>query len=116
MGIDARFTRLRAYLERAPFTAWHEFKLLDEKEMELLPHGSAGFDLPNGRKATLTYVGHLMAADGDHRMRLQLTLDNGKKRVLNTTFVLDEGGVVLNAGQKYQNGLIIVGISCKTEK
>ncbi len=115
-GIDPRITRLRPYLERAPFTAWHEFKLLDDKQMELAPHGSASFDLPNGRKGTLTYLDHMLAADGDHRMRLQLTLDNGEKRVLNTTFVLDEGGVVLQVGQKYQAGLLILGVSCQSGK
>jgi hypothetical protein len=115
-GIDSRITRLRPYLERAPFTAWHEFKLLSSQEMELAPRGSSVFDLPNGRKGTLTYVEHMLASDGDHRMRLQLVIDNGPKRVLNTTFVLDEGGVVLQAGQKYQGGLLVLGVSCKTEK
>ena len=115
-GIDPRITRLRPYLERAPFTAWHEFKLLSSTEVELAPKGSSSFDLPNGRKGTLTYVEHLLASDGDHRMRLQLLIENGPKRVLNTTFVLDEGGVVLQAGQKYQGGLLVLGVSCKTEK
>ena len=115
-GIDPRITLLRPYLEKAPFTAWHQFKLLDDKQVSILPHGNAGFELPNGRKGTLTYIDHSQAADGDHRLRLNLVIENGGKRVLNTTFVLDEGGVVMQAGQKYQNGLLIIGISCKTEK
>jgi hypothetical protein len=115
-GIDPRITRLRPYLERAPFTAWHQFKMLDDKQLEIQPHGAAEFELPNGRKGTLTYVDHSLAADGDHRLRLNLVLDKAGKHVINTTFVLDEGGVVMHAGQKYQNGLLIIGLSCKTEK
>ena len=61
-GIDPRIVRLRPYLERAPFTAWHEFKLLHSQEIELAPRGSASFDIPNGRKGTLTYVEHVLAA------------------------------------------------------
>jgi len=115
-GIDPKITRLRPYLEHAPFTAWHRFKLLDDKQLNLTPHGGkAGFDLPNGRKATLSYVDHFMQGK-EHRMRLQLTIDRAEKQMLNTTFVLDEDGVVLQAGQSYENGKLILGISCKTEK
>jgi hypothetical protein len=115
-GIDPRITRLRPYLERAPFTAWHQFKLLDDKQLDLQPNGSADFDLPNGRKGTLTYLGHSLAPDGDHRLRLNLVLDKGGTHGINTIFKLDEGGVVMQAGQKYQSGLLIIGLSCKTEK
>ena len=117
-GIDPRITRLKPYFEKGPFTEWHQFKLLEDKEVKLEPHGSAQFDLPNGRKGTLTYVDHFVA-DKEHRMRLQLTIDRPPptmKRMLNTTFVLDEDGVVLQAGQRHENGRLILGISCKTEK
>lgn len=113
--IDPRISGLRAYLEKPPFTSWKAFRLLDDKEVMLQPHGSSPFELPNGRHGSLTYLDHLIG-DGEHRMRLQLTLSDGTKKVLNTTFVLDEGGVVLQAGQRYQNGLLILGISCQTEK
>ena len=35
--------------------------------------------------------------------------------MLDTTFVLDEGGVVLLVGQKHQGGVLIIGVSCKTQ-
>jgi hypothetical protein len=114
-GIDPRITLLRPYLEKAQFAEWRQFKLLEEKQIKLLPHGSATFDLPNGRKGTLTYVDHFIA-DKEHRMRLKLTIDRPDKRMLDTTFVLDEGGVVLQGGQKHGNGRLILGITCKTEK
>ena len=115
-GIDPKITTLRPYLEKAPFTAWKQFKLLDEKELVLAPHASSSFALPNGREGTLSYVDHFVAKDGDHRLRLQLTILDGKKKMLATTFVLDEGGVVLQAGQKLDTGLLILGFSCKTQQ
>jgi hypothetical protein len=45
-----------------------------------------------------------------------MTIDDPKKhsRMLDTTFKLDEGGVVLHVGQHYQGGVLILGVSCKT--
>ncbi len=114
-GIDPRITKLRPYLEKAHFSEWHQFKLLDDKQLKLQPQGAAGFELPNGRKVTLTYLDHFIA-ENEHRLRIRLTIDRPDKRVLETTFVLDEGGVVLQGGQKYENGRLILGITCKTEK
>ncbi len=113
--IDPQINRLKPYLMHAPFTAWREFKLLDRKELTIPEKGSASFTLPNGREATLTFLGHT-AGPGDHRMRLQLVLEDKTKheKMLSTVFVLDEGGVMLHVGQKYQSGLLILGPSCKT--
>lgn len=113
--IDPQIHRLKGYLMKAPFTAWREFKLLERNELTLQEKGSSEFVLPNGREAELTFVSH-SAGPGDHRLRLQMTIeDKGKKsQMLNTTFVLDEGGVVLLVGQKYQAGVLILGVSCKT--
>lgn len=112
-GIDPRIAELRAPLEKAPFTAWKQFKLLDEKTLELVPKGSANFALPNGKEGTLTYVDHLLGSGGKHRLRLRLAIHDGPREPVNTVFVLDEGGVVLQAGQHYQKGLLILGIRCE---
>jgi hypothetical protein len=114
--IDSQINRLKPYLEKQPFTAWREFKLLDRKELTIPLNGSSSFTLPNGREATLTFVAH-SAGPGDHRLRLRLVFDdkNKKGKMLDTTFVLDEGGVVLQAGQRFQGGVLILGVSCKTQ-
>jgi hypothetical protein len=113
--IDERINRLRPYLERAPFTAWREFKLLDRKELTIPEHGSSMFTLPNGREATLSFVEH-SGGPGDHRLRLKLVIDDKSKKgkMLDTTFVLDEGGVVLQVGQRFEGGILVLGVSCKT--
>ena len=114
-AIDPKIDRLRPYLLKAPFTAWRDFKLVDRKELNVPLHGSRTFTLPNGRDAALTFQEH-SAGPGDHRLTLRLTIDDPKKksRMVDTTFVLDEGGVVLQVGQHYQGGVLILGVSCKT--
>jgi hypothetical protein len=112
-GIDERITRLRPYLEKAPFTAWKKFQLLGNKELVLAPETNEKFELPNGNSASLTYVEHVMSPKGKHRLRLKLEIDHGDKKEVNTTFVLDEGGVVLQAGQKIGGGMLILGVSCE---
>ncbi len=114
-GIDPQINKLRPYLEKPPFTAWGHFKLLDKAELTIERKKDGTFALPNGKQASLTYLDHFIADDGDHRLRLQFGIRDGAHQVLKTTFVLDEGGVVLQAGQKYQDGLLILGISCKTK-
>ncbi len=114
-GIDPQINKLRSYLEKPPFTAWSHFKLLDKQELSIERRKPSDFKLPNGKLAQLTYVDHFIADDGDHRLRLQLGIRDGAHQDLKTTFVLDEGGVVLQAGQRYQDGLLILGISCTTK-
>jgi len=114
--IDPQIGVLKPYLSKAPFTAWHEFKLLDRKTVQIPENGSTLFTLPNNRQATLTFLGHT-AGPGEHRLRLQLVIDHAEKkhRVLDTTFVLDEGGVVLHVGQNYQGGVLVLAVTCKTQ-
>jgi len=114
--IDPRINRLKPYLEKAPFTAWREFKLLDRKELTIAEKESSVFALPNGREATLSFVDHT-SGPGDHRLRLKLAIEDKAKKgkMLDTTFVLDEGGVVLQVGQRFDGGVLVVGVSCKTQ-
>ena len=115
-NIDPRINRLESYLRKAPFTAWHEFKLLERQELTVQEKATSSFTLPNGHDASLTFLGHT-SGPGDHRMRLQLVVEDKAKgtKMLDTTFVLDEGGVVLLVGQKHQGGVLILGVSCKTQ-
>jgi hypothetical protein len=111
-SVDPKITRLRPYLEKAPFIAWKHFTLVGEKDVKLEPSATDKFDLPNGKKASLTYVDHVLTPEKKHRVRLRLEVEDGARKVLNTTFVLDEGGVMLQAGQKLGKDLLILGFSC----
>ncbi len=114
--IDPNIDLLRPYLSKAPFTAWHDFKLLDRKMLTLQEGTPVQFEMPNSRPATLTFLGHT-SGPGDHRMRIRLWIDHPEKkhRVLDTTYTIDEGGVVLHVGQRHGNGVLILGVSCKTQ-
>ena len=114
--IDPKIDLLRPYLSKAPFTAWHDFRLLDRKMVTLQENVPLQFNMPNGRPATITFLGHT-AGPGDHRMHLRLYIDHPEKkhRVLDTTVLLDEGGVFLHVGQKHDGGVLILGVSCKTQ-
>jgi hypothetical protein len=114
--IDPKIDMLKSYLSKAPFTAWHDFRLLDRKALTIPENGSSQLMLPNSRQATLSFLGHT-GGSGEHRMRLRLVIDHLEKqhRVLDTTFVLDEGGVVLHVGQRHDGGVLILGVSCKTQ-
>jgi len=118
--IDPRIDRLRPYLLRPPFTAWREFQLLDSKTLELQPQVPSSFTLPNGKVVALTFLEHLPDAGRKrHRVRVQLEISgshtgqNGPSASsLKTVFVVEEGGLVLQAGQPHRHGMLVVGTSC----
>lgn len=119
-SIDPRIDRLRPYLLQPPFTAWREFKLLDARTLELQPKVPSSFSLPNGRTVTLTFLEHLPdTGKTHHRVRLQLEMTGSHKAPdgtplssLKTIIVVEEGGLVLQAGQPHRHGMLVVGTSC----
>jgi hypothetical protein len=114
--IDPQIGSLKPYLTKEPFTSYHDFKLVERKQLEVPMRGSASFTLPNNRQASLTFLGHIGGPGNHHRLRLQLVIDHTEKkhRAIDTTFTLDEGGVMLHVGQQHQGGVLILGVSCKT--
>jgi len=109
---DPRLDKLRPYLQTA-FAGYKHFQLLELKDLELHPNTTGKLTLPNGKTASLTYVEHLMR-NGKHRVRMKLEIESGPTKLLDTTFTLDEGGVVLNAGQRHGAGMLVLGVSCET--
>ena len=114
-GIDPRITRLRDYLLQPPFSSWHTFKLLSEKEAEIKEGASATYPLPHGKSASVVYKSHDQAGNAKHRVRGELTIE-GPKATHTTGFALDEGGFFVVAGEKYEGGILIYSLSCQTEK
>jgi hypothetical protein len=112
LSIDPRITLLRPYLMNAPFNGWKRFQLLSEYNLDIQPTMTAEFFLPNGKKTSLTYLEHLQGHK-KHRMRLKLAIAEEDKKVFNTTFVLDEGGTVVQAGQRHDKALLILAVSCQ---
>jgi hypothetical protein len=117
LQIDPKIDKLRPFLVKPPFTAWREFVLLEKKYLQLVAKAPQHFVLPNGKAASLTFVEHLPDQSGrPHRVRLQLQIDKSGEPghpAMNTVFVVDEGGIVLQAGQRYEGGMLILGTSCE---
>jgi hypothetical protein len=113
-GIDPGITRLRPYLQQPPYTHWHSFKLLSQQEDEILPGATASYRLPDNRSAKVTYTEHGMSPGGKHLVRGVFHVE-GPRASARTTFSLDEGGLFMVAGEKYNGGILIYSLSCKTE-
>lgn len=113
-GIEPTLARLRPYLERPPFTAWHTFKLLGEKEATLTPGATASYPTPTGRSAQVTYTSHATSSDGRHLVRGVLRVA-GSRSTSKTSFSLDEGGFFLVAGERYGGGILIYSLSCNVD-
>ena len=116
--IDPAITKLRPFLEREPFDDWKHFTLSSAQEVTLAPHATVTGDLPNNRKAIVTYVEHLLSPTGKHRVKLRLQIERTGKSDpdTNLVFVLDEGGTFLQALQKKQTKdteMTILGVSCE---
>lgn len=112
--VDPKIDKLRPYFSHPPFTAWHEFVLIDERTLDLKLNAPQRFSLPNGKPVSLTFVEHLPDQPGHpHRVRVQLQLGDPAHPSLNTVFAVDEGAVVLQAGQRHKKCLLIVGTSCE---
>lgn len=111
-SMDPRITMLREDLQKPPFTAWKTFRVLGDVEKRLSAGESASIDTPDGRTATLTYLGH-DERGGKHAVRGQLGF-RGEKSDTRTAFTLDEGGHLVVAGHKHQGGILIYAITCKT--
>lgn len=114
-GMDPNLAPLKARLERPPFLHWKTFHLISEAKHTLKPTESVEFALPGGRTARLVYAEHDVVPSGKHRVRGSLAID-GSQTAARTMFSLDEGGVLLIAGQPFEGGILIYALSCTTSR
>jgi hypothetical protein len=114
-GVDARLQKLKPYLEKPMFGEWKKFTLLEEKAMQLSDNAPGKFALPGGREGTLTLL-NILDEGGKQRLRVRLTVEKSDQKKIDTVFVVDEGGVVLQGGQKHESGKLILGVSCDKKK
>jgi len=95
-------------LTKPPFDSFVHKKLLSRAQVVLQGEQPAAIDLPNGRKLQLKLVGR--STDG--RFRVQVSINRpGKKDYLPVmTVVAASGDPFFVAGQKYQDGTLIIGV------
>lgn len=109
---DPQLESLKPQLTRPPLSSWRGFQLLDKQDLSLTHGKASSFNVPGDHKATLEYLG-AVEKDGKQRLRLRLQIHDGAAKLLSTVFVIDNGGTVLQAGIKHQNGLLVLGITCQ---
>ncbi len=110
-GVAPELAPLNARLTRPPFLHWKTFRQLSQEEHTLKPGESADYKLPSGRDGKLVYAEHATLAGGRHVVRGSFRVEGGKSSA-RTMFALDEGGSLLIAGHRYDDGILIYALSC----
>lgn len=110
--IDPRLEPLKAQLTRPPLSAWQSFSLLQNDELALRALTPSSFMVPGDHQGSLEFLG-TVEGSGRQRLRLRLQILDGSAKLLNTVFVIDNGGTVLQAGIKHNQGLLVLGLTCK---
>ena len=111
-AVDPKLEPLKAQLTHPPLSAWKSFHLLRSDDLQLRALSSAPFAVPGDHQGSLEFLG-TVEGNGKQRLRLRLQIMDGGARLLNTVFVIDNGGTVLQAGIKHEQGLLVLGFTCK---
>ena len=110
---DARLEPLRPQLKGQAFQSFTNFALLKQHELSIAGGASQRFDVPGEHQGVLAYEGRADAG-GKHRLRLRLEIQDGKAKLLSTKFVINDGVTVMQAGLKYDKGVLVLGITCRS--
>jgi hypothetical protein len=107
-GVDPALQKLEA-LSKPPFDGFPKKTLLKRVAVSLEPGKDSDVELPNGRKLKLT----LLEKTGEGRFRVSLSINRpGKQDYLPLMTVLAApGDPFFVAGQKYEGGTLIIGVS-----
>ncbi|HMU40756.1 MAG TPA: hypothetical protein PKE31_17235 [Pseudomonadota bacterium] len=108
---DERLGALRPQLTRPPFSAFSQFALLSQHELQMAHGQSQTFAVPGEHNGTLTFEG-FQGGTGKPRIRLKLEILDGTAKLLSTKFLVNSGGTVLQAGMKHQNGILVLSMTC----
>lgn len=109
---DPQLASLRPQLTRPPLSTWKSFRLLQSHDLQLTEGQAAPFALPGEHSGVLTYEG--TAKGSKERLRFKLELKDGPAKLLATNYVLNDGGTIMQVGIKHENGMLILGITCKS--
>jgi hypothetical protein len=107
-GSDAALAKLEA-LRKPPFDSFSKKTLLKRVDVQLSQGKEVEVELPNGRKLRLS----LLERTGDGRYRVTVSINRpGKQDYLPVmTVVAAPGDPFFVAGQKYEGGTLIIGVS-----
>jgi len=116
-GIDKRLHSLRKQLARPPFSSFKTLKLLQAVELEVPPQGTQETKLPTGKILKLSFKEKLLVRKDQIRLRMHLSITppNSKRFLPGTLFTIANGGTLLVAGDKYNGGTHVVGVTCQSK-
>ncbi|HJN77004.1 MAG TPA: hypothetical protein QGF58_23970 [Myxococcota bacterium] len=87
---------------------YQDFRVLSTNKSPLVSGKPAVFEVEGGRKVKVT----LISKDAD-RVRLQVQLFKGDKKLLETTVAVKRGTTFVVAGSKYDGGMLLLPITAR---
>ena len=111
--IDPQLKDLTA-LRRPPFNAFRSMKILSRPKLTLTPGKDAFVSLPNGRRLKLTLL--RVMPDGRYKVRAAINRPNKSDYLPLLQVVAAAGDPFFVAGQSYQGGTLVVGVTVDPKK
>lgn len=112
-SIDPKLKKLPA-LQRPPFNSFRSMKILSQPKLTLIPGRDALVSLPNGRRVKLTLL--RLMPDGRYKVRAAINRPNKSDYLPLLQVVASAGDPFFVAGQAYQGGTLVVGVTVDPQK
>jgi hypothetical protein len=111
--IDPQLEKLTA-LRRPPFNAFRSMKILSRPKLTLTQGKDAFVSLPNGRRLKLTLL--RVMPDGRYKVRAAINRPKKSDYLPLLQVVASAGDPFFVAGQSYQGGTLVVGVTVDPKK
>ena len=111
--VDPQLKKLTA-LRRPPFNSFRSMKILSRPKLTLTPGKDAFVSLPNGRRLKLTLL--RVMPDGRYKVRAAINRPNKSDYLPLLQVVASAGDPFFVAGQSYQGGTLVVGVTVDPKK
>lgn len=111
--IDPQLEKLTA-LRRPPFNSFRSMTILSKPKLTLTPGKDAFVSLPNGRRLKLTLL--RIMPDGRYKVRAAINRPNKADYLPLLQVVASAGDPFFVAGQSYQGGTLVVGVTVDPKK
>jgi len=111
--IDPQLKKLTA-LRRPPFNSFRSMKILSRPKLKLTQGKDALVSLPNGRRMKLTLL--RVMPDGRYKVKAAINRPDKSDYLPLLQVVASPGDPFFVAGQSYQGGTLIVGVTVDPKK
>ena len=111
--IDPQLKKLTA-LRRPPFNSFRSMKILSRTTLKLTPGKDALVSLPNGRRMKLTLL--RVMPDGRYKVKAAINRPDKSDYLPLLQVVASAGDPFFVAGQSYQGGTLVVGVTVDPKK